>query len=64
MNFDYMPELRYKYSYPILLVVMAVIAVGIGIWLRVRGYLQRIGNEDDTEYRAPKIYPTPSIEIV
>jgi magnesium transporter len=38
MNFDYMPELRAKLGYPITLFLMAVIAGGLIVWFRRRGW--------------------------
>jgi magnesium transporter len=39
MNFDYMPELRYKMGYPITMIVMAVIALAIFIWFKRKNVL-------------------------
>jgi magnesium transporter len=40
MNFDLMPELHYRYSYPIALGVMALIAGGLYWYFRSRGWLK------------------------
>ncbi len=40
MNFDKMPELHFPYSYPVALVVMALIAVGMYLYFRTRGWLE------------------------
>lgn len=39
MNFDVMPELRWKWSYPVLLLVMLVAAAGMLIHFRRRGWI-------------------------
>jgi magnesium transporter len=39
MNFAHMPELAWPWAYPALLGVMAVIALGLVIWFRRRGWL-------------------------
>jgi len=39
MNFKYMPELEYQYSYPLLLVVMAVLGIGMFIGFKRKGWL-------------------------
>lgn len=38
MNFDYMPELHMRYGYPVVMFVMAALAVGFGVWFRRRGW--------------------------
>ncbi len=38
MNFDYMPELRWKLGYPAVMFLMAALAVGFSIWFRRRGW--------------------------
>ena len=43
MNFDYMPELRNRYGYPAVMVLMLCVAGGIMVWFRRRGYLSRRG---------------------
>jgi magnesium transporter len=40
MNFDVMPELHYRYGYPIALGVMAMIAGGLYLFFRSRGWLK------------------------
>ena len=39
MNFDHMPELHWRYSYPALLALMFGIAIGMLWWFRRRGWL-------------------------
>jgi magnesium transporter len=39
MNFDYMPELRSAWGYPVILGVMALIAVGILVFLRIKRWM-------------------------
>jgi magnesium transporter len=39
MNFDYLPELHYAWAYPALLGVMAIVAIGMLIYFRGRGWL-------------------------
>lgn len=39
MNFDFMPELRYKYGYPITMLVMAIVSVIIYIWFKRKRWL-------------------------
>ncbi len=39
MNFDYMPELRHRLGYPVVMGAMAVLAVVMVVWFRVRGWL-------------------------
>lgn len=39
MNFDFMPELRYKYGYPIVMLLMGVVTVSIFIWFKRKGWL-------------------------
>jgi magnesium transporter len=38
MNFDYMPELRWKLGYPAVLLFMAIVAGGLVAWFRRRGW--------------------------
>ena len=38
MNFEYMPELGYKYGYFVLLSVMAVIAMGSLYWFKKKDW--------------------------
>lgn len=45
MNFDYMPELRMRAGYPVVMGAMAVLAVAMLVWFRKRGWLG--GSEDD-----------------
>lgn len=39
MNFEYMPELRWVFGYPLVLLVMALIAGGLLVYFRRRGWL-------------------------
>jgi magnesium transporter len=39
MNFEYMPELRWKWGYPAVLAVMGVIAVIMVIYFRKKKWL-------------------------
>ena len=41
MNFEYMPELRERWGYPAVLLVMAVVTFAIYRWFRRRGWLRR-----------------------
>lgn len=36
MNFDYMPELRWKYGYPLVMIIMFLLAVGMLIYFKVK----------------------------
>ena len=38
MNFDFMPELHWELGYPAVLLGMAVVAVGLSVWFRTRGW--------------------------
>lgn len=39
MNFDAMPELRWRYGYPLVLAGMAAISVSIYVWFRRKGWM-------------------------
>ena len=39
MNFDYMPELRWRWGYPAIWVVMIAIGGGLLAWFRSRDWL-------------------------
>lgn len=39
MNFDYMPELRWKYGYFLILGFMAAIGLGLFLWFKIKGWL-------------------------
>lgn len=41
MNFDWMPELRWRWGYPAIWGVMLTVTLGIFLWFRRRGWLQR-----------------------
>lgn len=40
MNFQFMPELGYRYSYPIALGSMALVAIGMLAWFRWKGWFE------------------------
>jgi magnesium transporter len=42
MNFDRMPELHWRYGYPAVWGVMVVLAVGLLVWFRRRGWLRSL----------------------
>ena len=39
MNFVYMPELHWKYSYPVVILVSVMIAAGLILWFRKKKWL-------------------------
>lgn len=39
MNFDVMPELRWRWGYPAVLLAMAMIGAGLALWFRSKGWL-------------------------
>jgi magnesium transporter len=39
MNFDVMPELRWRLGYPVVLVAMATVCLGIYLWFRRKGWM-------------------------
>ena len=39
MNFDFMPELRWKLGYPVVLISMVVVTLVIYLWFRKKGWL-------------------------
>lgn len=41
MNFDFMPELKMRWGYPAILLVMAGISLAIFLWFRRRGWMGR-----------------------
>lgn len=41
MNFDFMPELRVKWGYPVIMLLMLAISAVIFTWFRRRGWLRR-----------------------
>ncbi len=49
MNFDYLPELHYRWAYPALLGLMAVVSIGMLISFRRRGWLGGGGTDADDE---------------
>jgi magnesium transporter len=40
MNFDFMPELRWRWGYPALLIAMGIVTLAIYAWFRRRGWLR------------------------
>lgn len=49
MNFTRMPELDSPWAYPVLLLVMLVVALGMVLWFRKRGWLGAEAEEDDDD---------------
>jgi magnesium transporter len=49
MNFEYLPELHYRWAYPALLGVMATVVIGMLVYFRRRGWLGAT-DEGDEEY--------------
>jgi len=47
MNFDYLPELHYRWAYPALLTLMGLVAGGMLLFFRRRGWLG--GDEEDED---------------
>jgi magnesium transporter len=47
MNFDYMPELRWRYGYAVVWAGMIALGTGLYWWFRRRGYLEDQLDEDD-----------------
>jgi magnesium transporter len=41
MNFDVMPELRWRWGYPAVWIVMIALGVALLGWFRRRGWLER-----------------------
>lgn len=41
MNFDYMPELHWRWGYPAVMLGMGAIAAGLAFWFRRKGWLGR-----------------------
>ncbi|GAB4263345.1 MAG: magnesium/cobalt transporter CorA [Pararhodobacter sp.] len=41
MNFDVMPELHWRWGYPVVMALMGAIAVGLALWFRHKGWLGR-----------------------
>ncbi len=39
MNFDYMPELHYRWSYPLVLCFMAIVAIGMLLFFRRKKWI-------------------------
>jgi magnesium transporter len=48
MNFDYMPELHWRYGYFVVWGVMIVLGAGLYAWFRRRGYLDGGGLDDES----------------
>ena len=40
MNFDFMPELRSRWGYPLVLAAMGLVVLTIYLWFRRRGWLR------------------------
>ena len=40
MNFNHMPELTWRYGYPMVIGLMSTIAVGLIFWFRHKGWLK------------------------
>ncbi len=49
VNFEYLPELHYRWAYPALLGVMAGVVIGMLVYFRRRGWLGN-AEEEDEEY--------------
>jgi magnesium transporter len=47
MNFEYMPELHFRYSYPLLWLAMLTVGGGMVYYFRRKGWLG--GGEDDED---------------
>ncbi len=63
MNFQHMPELEWLLGYPFALVLMSVIAVGILLWFRHKGWLgddNRAPERDDDDSGDTQTAPPPS----
>ena len=48
MNFEYMPELHWRYGYPFALGIMAVTALVMLYWFARRGWIARKGDARQT----------------
>ncbi len=46
MNFDYMPELRQRWGYFVVLLGMALVSLVIFLWFRHRGWLRRLNTDE------------------
>jgi magnesium transporter len=44
MNFDVMPELRWRFGYPLILALMLALGAGVFVWFRRKGWLRDRGN--------------------
>ena len=40
MNFDVMPELHYRYAYPLVIGLMVAVAIGMILYFRTRGWFK------------------------
>jgi magnesium transporter len=49
MNFEYMPELHFRYSYPLLWVAMLAVGLSMVYYFRRKGWLGGAEGEDDDE---------------
>jgi magnesium transporter len=45
MNFDFMPELHWRYGYEFALAMMAAVAAGIGLFFRHKGWIGGDGHD-------------------
>lgn len=39
MNFEHMPELKWRFSYPVILTIMTVIGIGMAFYFRRKKWL-------------------------
>jgi len=60
MNFKHMPELEWEVGYPFALAVMALVAAGILIWFRHKGWIGR-GSRDELAPKRSKAKPKPKV---
>jgi magnesium transporter len=54
MNFEHMPELKWVLGYPFAMILMAVIATGILLWFRHKGWLGAESRPDEDEEAAER----------
>ncbi len=62
MNFTHMPELGWVLGYPFAMTLMAVVAAGIMLWFRHKGWLGVVARQDDEddEAREPPTFKSAS----
>jgi magnesium transporter len=53
MNFDYMPELRWRWSYPVLWILMIALAVAMFVVFRRRGWIGTGASRDAIRAERP-----------